>query len=330
MPEPGVHKHSDIDKEACAWIAQLDGEEPSAADLEAFREWVNRSARHREAIESLSALWVEMNVLTELAVPPRSSPTFWANPGRAAALAASVILVVALLFGVQRIHTTQPAEFYQTAVGQQRTVALPDGSIVQLNTATQLRVSYSDDSRKLHLLSGEAYFDVEPDSQRPFTVQVDKRIVRAVGTAFSIRHDGASIEVLVTEGVIELREQAKNPGLFGAAESVIGSLTSGQRIRLAEQLEQAESVSPEASARELAWRDGMLSFAGEPLSLVVEEVGRYTELDIVIDDRDLRDLRIGGYFRAGDTEGLLHTLEAGFPIEVIRSQEGMVRLRRRQ
>lgn len=330
MAKLGVHARSDIDKEACAWIAQFDGAEPTEADLEAFREWINRSPRHREAMQRLSTLWGEMNVLTELAVPPlaatRARAPAWAWP---LSLAASLLLILASLLLFSGTDGPAPV-LYATVIGEQREVSLPDGTQIQLNTSTQVRVAYTGRVRELYLLDGEAYFDVAHEPERPFRVQVDQRTVSAVGTAFSLRRDGGALEVLVTEGVVELAEQARGALAIGSDRRLLGTVKQGQRVRIDEVLETAEAVSEEEVARDLAWREGMLSFAGEPLAMVVAEIGRYDDARIVIEDPQLRDLRIGGYFRAGDTDALLDTLEAGFPIEVVRGADGSVTLRRRQ
>ncbi|MEQ9530488.1 MAG: FecR domain-containing protein [Haliea sp.] len=324
---------SDIDREACAWIAQLDGARPTTADIEAFREWVNRSPRHRAAIERLSELWGELNVLTELAVPqPRACQERWRPwPVLLVALASLAVVATALIPFFDKIQPAPPVLF-ATSVGEQRGVTLPDGSSVQLNTASQLRVAYSEKARELYLLEGEGYFEVAHDPGRPFIVWVDGRSVRAVGTAFSLRRDAGGLKLLVTEGIVELAEgseQAKGRSSRGGRESVLGTVKQGQMVHLAEKLEAAESLSDGQMARELAWRQGMVSFAGEPLSLVIDEISRYTETRILIEDPALRNLRIGGYFRAGDTEAMLDTMSAGFPIEVERLDESTVLLRQR-
>lgn len=336
MAEVTAHERSEIDKEACAWIAQFDGADPTAADLEAFREWVHRSPRHREAIERLSALWGELNVLTELAVPRPARRSRARRTLLAAAATAVLLLAVGLLWLPPDGHDAALlSAAYATAVGEQRTVELPDGSTVQLNTASRLEVAFSAQERELYLLAGEAFFGVTHEPGRPFLVHVDGRTVRAVGTAFSIRRTGDALEVLVTDGVVELSRESEPGAAQTAARQVLGTVERGQRVRLAPRddrrdVQLAESVSEEELARELAWREGMLSFSGEPLALVIDEIGRYTRERIIIEDASLESLRIGGYFRAGDTQVMLETLEAGFPIEVRRMDDGTVRLRARQ
>lgn len=331
MREPGSHERSAIDQEACAWIAQFDGAEPSEADLEAFREWVNRSPRHREAIGRLSCLWGELNLLKHLAVPrPREQIRHW-KWRTTAALAGTTLLAISLLFiwlgGNSR---SESPVLYATDIGEFREIDLPDGSTVQLNTGSQLRVKFSDRRRDLQLLAGEAYFDVIHDAERPFVVDVDGRSVRAIGTAFSLRRNGDSLEVLVTEGVIELAKRGPGVTPLGERKTVLGAVKQGQRVRLADTLELVEPVSKEDLARKLSWRSGMLSFAGEPLALVIDEIGRYTKTRIVINDPSLRELRIGGYFRVGDVDAMLEVLEAGFPISVYRENDGTVSLHARQ
>ncbi|MFN2287147.1 MAG: FecR domain-containing protein [Chromatocurvus sp.] len=329
MPESPSHQRSAIDQEACAWIAQFDGEEPSAADLDAFQEWINRSPRHREAIGRLSTLWRELSVLTELAAPrppERTRAPRWRLALAFAGVATLLLAVVLSPVLIRNENATEVPVLYATAIGEQRSISLADGSTVQLNTGSQLRVAYGERSRDLFLLAGEGYFKVSHDPARPFVVHVDGRSVRAVGTAFSLRRDTAGLEVLVTEGVVELAERGPGSTMLGERKTILGTVKRGQRVRLADKLELAEPVSTEELARELAWRDGMLSFAGEPLTQVIDEISRYTQTRIVIEDPALSELRIGGYFRAGDTDAMLQVLQAGFPIEVQRDADGTVHL----
>ncbi|MEM1140956.1 MAG: FecR family protein [Pseudomonadota bacterium] len=338
MVEAIAFDRSEVDKEACAWIAQFDGGEPSAADLEAFREWVNRSPQHREAIERLSSLWGELNVLTELAVPARNKRR---QPSAAflAGAAATLLLLIGVVtwFGPTAQNSPPSPAVYATAVGEQRTIELSDGSTVQLNTASRLDVIFSKEERTLYLMAGEGYFDVTHDAARPFLVHVGGKTIRAVGTAFSVQNAGDILEVLVTEGTVELSSEIHRRADGTSTREVLGTVERGQRIRLrrpqgeiTDNSQATESISEAELARELAWREGMLSFAGEPLALVIDEIGRYTQRRIIIEDASLGALRIGGYFRAGDTDMMLDTLEAGFPIDVHRMSDGSVRLRARE
>jgi transmembrane sensor len=95
-------------------------------------------------------------------------------------------------------------QVYETAISQQRTVTLADGSAVQLNTHTRLEVQLSGKLRELHLLEGEALFTVAHDTTRPFEVHVGEAVVRAVGTQFNIRRDVRDTTVSVLEGAVHV------------------------------------------------------------------------------------------------------------------------------
>jgi len=327
-----VHDRSNIDMEACAWIAQFDGKEPSAQDMEAFTEWLNRSPRHRDAINRWSSLWGDLNVLTEMAVPlntvkPRDQDRFYF-------ISAFATLLLAFGFwlftnGINQ-GSTPPATLYATAVGQKKEVALNDGSKITLNTASQIRVAYSDDQRLIHLLEGEAYFNVTHDPGRPFLVRAADKTVRAVGTAFSVYLRSTDIEVVVTEGVIELakvQDVVTEDGL-GTIEplNILGTAKHGQRITIGQTVDTVEPITEEEISRDLAWREGMLSFRGEPLEQVVAEVNRYTSMTILISDQKISQLRIGGYFQVGETEAMFEALESSFGVHVDRVNEKLVKL----
>ena len=329
FPGDRMPDHRTIEAEACAWIAQLDGGDPSPEDLAAFREWLNRSPRHQEAMRRLSALWTDLNVLTELAAPSRrpARPRAWRKPVWFAAVAAALLLVGVLLLAPRPAPMPQ---FYAAAVGQQETIALPDGSTVQLNTASQLKVDYSEGQREVRLLQGEAYFKVAPDKARPFLVYAGENLVRAVGTAFTVQVKQQGVEVLVTEGVVELSavspQQQSDRLLSSTPTAPLASLKVGQRASFGRKIDNIQEVKQEEITRRLSWREGMLVFSGEPLEKVIEEVSRYTPVEIVITDPAIRGIRIGGYFRAGETDAMLQALESGFGIRVEHVDKNQVRL----
>src|SRR5882757_1031399 len=120
-----------IEVEACAWIAQLDGNTPSQEDLTAFREWIGRSPRHAQEIKRLSALWSDLNIMTELADPVRENrPVSNRLLLRGAVVALAVVLSIAVTALYFRLQTPVTAlnVLYSTGVGEQKPVTLADGS----------------------------------------------------------------------------------------------------------------------------------------------------------------------------------------------------------
>jgi transmembrane sensor len=322
-----------IEAEACAWIAQLDGGEPSNEDLDAFREWMQRSPLHREEIKRLSALWGDLNILTELAVPRRKPSrilSYFFNL-RAAAAVVAVLMSAYMLW--PRGHAPAGVEWplYATAIGERKPLTFSDGSKVLLNTESRIQVEYTAQKRVVRLLQGEAYFEVAHNPVRPFLVYAGVNVVRAVGTAFSVHVQRRDVSVVVTQGAVELSSM---PDAVSSARVSTSSrhtvklvaIRAGQGATVDEHVEAIETIEPAEVTRKLSWREGVLSFSGEPLEQVVEEVSRYTSVSIVISDPRIRNVAIGGYFKAGETEAMFEALETSFGVRVTRVNDRLVYL----
>jgi len=214
MHENTLNDHSpDVRAEACAWLAQLETGKLSHADLEAFREWVNRSPAHVAEIKLAAQADAELNVLTGLEGPLNQAlaqynvvldrPKFWMT--RPAALAFSFILVTSILVGIAFLGNPlqTPDQWHyavETATGGYDVVDLPDGSTIEINTRSKVEITFDDTQRSVQLLHGEAIFNVAKDPERPFTVYSGDRFVQAIGTSFLVRNDDIRFEVTVTEG----------------------------------------------------------------------------------------------------------------------------------
>ncbi len=339
-----------IEEEAVAWLIELDGDgAPSAEELEALREWLERSPAHRQELVDLAEFWDKLNVLTELAVPlgkcrTNVKPVF-PSRSRAVPLAAAAVLVV-LGATVAFVAATRPDPtlasngLYATAVGQQQATVLADGSTVLLNTNSQIKVEYGKIFRDIRLLQGEAHFTVAADQEHPFRVYAGGGRVQAVGTAFSVYLKDDGVDVTVTEGSVELasldsagapvilpetattqenrgvvadRRYVQAPGTLKAGQSAtIRSTGSGDASRAGS----LNVVENDEIARRLSWRDGVLMFVGDPLETVVDEISRYTTTSIEIQDPEVRALRIGGRFPIGETEAMLDALGSNFGLHV--------------
>lgn len=341
-----------IDSQASEWLAKLDAEQPSPNDLAAFKQWVNADPEHRQAFEALVEFWDEMNILTQTILPRELLPqqpsatsnSLWhrlqalARPiinaltyTRAAGATALAILGLTVLLGGPTHYSTQ--------IGQQKTIELADQSTVQLNTNSRLQVDYSNDLRRLTLTQGEAHFDVAHDPDRPFEVYVGNRLVRAIGTAFTVHVRKIDVEVIVTEGTVEI-DQPSDPELnakvsiIQAADTQAGTqagtpikATAGSLVTFNKDLiNDVEIMVASQLQKQLSWRQGMLVFKGEPLQMVVDEVSRYTNLKIIIPERSAREMKVGGLFKVGDTESLFEALRDGFDIHVQEVSDDVVYL----
>lgn len=324
-----------IEAEAAAWLVLLDRGEVSPASLVEFKRWLNASERHRTAFASFSALWDDLAILDELndiaasneALPlHRVTRRPWL-----AGLAASVALLVAVGSGMFYLHgrgAQDSVRLYATATGEQRTVELVDGSRVELNTGTRIEVAFSGQLRRVRLIEGEAFFEVAHDQRRPFAVAAGDSLVEAVGTAFNVRlRDENAVEVTVEEGRVAVATAvgtAKRVEQAGVSPRAM--LSAGQSTVFTERVEAIVQMPAAELDRKLAWRSGLLVYAGTPLSEVVADISRYTDMTIEIPDQALARKPVGGYFRVGQIEALLEALELNFAISVERVGPNHVRL----
>lgn len=365
-----IHTFNDrstIEHEAREWLIRLDGDKPlSPEEIKALHAWGERSPAHREELLRITAFWNEANVMTELAIPLYSNASksktqqlagWLAQPlGNAMALSRGALasLVVACLLLTTLVYTNNwypqaidaTNGIYATAIGEVREQKLAEGSVLQINTDSQVQVDFSDPVRKIRLLRGEAHFKVAHDQQRPFEVYAGKGRVQAVGTAFSVRlNQDNRLDVIVTDGKVALAAAvAETPaGNNNTTTPSNNTQPKTTRLKTVGTLKQGEGVSfntdynatktgntiklaQQDIQRNLSWREGYLVFTGEPLSLVVKELNRYMPITVEINDPSLSELPIGGRFKVGELDALFDVLESNFGIEVSRLDDQRVQL----
>jgi transmembrane sensor len=334
-------------EEAALWLARLDkGLDPS--DRAALRDWLAADSVNGTALTELARVWDQLDVLRDLAgVVPLERPVSahgrrW-RFGVAAAAAAAALVGTAVIVrdgarppspGVAALRAQNVDEHFETLIGGLATEQLPDGSVLRLNTDTEVTVAYADDSRELYLRRGEAHFEVAPNPLRPFNVHVGERVLQAVGTAFNVhlRPDG-EIELTVTEGKVKVAgaagRRAREAAAGGAFDATVveGEYAILERAVLRTPEPRISRLEPGAMDIKLAWQRGMLIFEGEPLQQILSEFARYTTTQLVLEGDQLRNVRVGGYFRAGDIDGLLAALRDNFQIEHERVGEDRIVLR---
>jgi transmembrane sensor len=313
-------------RQANEWIVRLRDEAVRPADFAAFEAWLAANQDHRAAYAHAQSAVTRIGRLggslsghleTRLAAKRRRVRS-------AAGLAAAAFLAVGLFFGPRAFGP--PA--YDSAIGEQRVIALDDGSRIELNTNTKLVVRFDEDERRIELIRGEALFDVAHDATRPFIVEADGRRVRAVGTKFTVRADPGALSVLVVEGVVAVSPSEAPASSQPAPE--LPYLRAGQRLDLAGERPALAAVPAPEIERNLSWRTGWLEFNGQPLSLAASEVARYTGVRFVIDDPSLSAMPVWAYFRAEDVDGFLASLEQNGPTLFVQRKDGVVRIERRE
>jgi transmembrane sensor len=321
FPDPGM-----VDAEAADWVVRFDTGEVTAEDYARFQEWQSRSPLHREAAQRLAGVFSGLDALKACADPfPAAAAERWLRreppwhaviemPWRKIAYAAACLLAVAA-GGLFYAHWQTPPPVvltYETAVGGQKTVALPDGSTALLNTDSKLVAEFSGEERNIRIARGEVYFDVFHNDKRPFTVFSGGRRVRDIGTAFDVRLRRQALEVTVTKGAVELAVLAEAAQPTKAQR--LGVLTQGQNAVFDDKIEYLRPLSDTEINRQLAWRQGVLVYAGEPLARVVADVSRYTKVKIELGSPRLAELPVGGYFEIDKIGAMFEALENNFGI----------------
>ena len=221
---------------------------------------------------------------------------------RVAALAIAAVAAVAI-----GLYVHLSPQRVETAVGEQRSVVLGDGSLVTLNTSSAIEVRMASDRRTVKLLAGEALFAVAHDSARPFEVTTDDTTVRAIGTQFNVDRRPASTTVTVVEGRVAVitatdKSQRAQPSRL--------PLEAGEQLTLAPRSARHAVRTDVATA--IAWTQRKLVFEHRHLGEVAEEFNRYNRQIIEIRSAELRDQEVTGVFQANDPASFLSFL-AGFP-----------------
>lgn len=281
-------------------------------DWDAAYRWIEQNPAHGVAFAKAEAGWELTERLRESA-PPVGPEAIAGPAGRFEALfsrrAIGALLAATLLgtVGTVVIQKWSAVDRYRTAIGQEQSVRLADGSLVHLNTDSAIEVAMQRDQRLVRLLKGEARFDVAHNAARPFIVQAGESSLRAVGTAFNVRLRPELTELTVLEGRVAVRDGGA-PARTVAAGS--GAAIRGGTVAVTP-LEHVQLV------QRTAWQSGVIQFDGETLDQAVIEFNRYRRAPIVIGDPQLASIRIGGTFKPGNSEQFVAALRESFGIRSV-------------
>lgn len=335
-----------INATAAAWLVEAESG-LSAAQAEAFRQWCDQDVRHQAAVDRLRTTWGKLDRLRGYRpearlhpdpdlLAPASRPRLFPS---AHALAAAAAVLLLLLFGAHhsdrfpQLPWTDTAHYLTDSSGYNR-MSLPDGSVMELNSQTEVRVRFSARQRLIRLVRGEGHFVVVPDAGRPFIVETNGLQVKAVGTSFNVRTGEQGIEVLVTHGRVVL---AATGGKFPALGPQAPELDAGHRAIVAanDAAESTragpiaiESVSREEVRAALAWQNPRLHFTDAPLAEVVRQFNLRSPVQITVADPELAGISIGGSFRVENVEAFVRLLSSANEVVIERPEADRIVLRR--
>jgi transmembrane sensor len=307
--------HATVRDDAARWFVRMQEPAVDVVEYRRFEAWLGEHPQHREEFEVLQGLWTAADLVPAARLqalcenpPVRKSRQSWVRYAVAASVVA-VALGLGLFSGLN--HPAPYTAEYSTALGERRHVALPDGSVIDLNSRSRIQVNFEKDRRGIELIEGEAMFSVEHDTSRPFVIDAGNGQVTVTGTRFDVRRDLSETRVAVEQGTVKVQGQG--------AEFVSLSAGLGTRIDAQGTVAAAYAVNP---AELTAWRSGKLVFNNASLSEVAAEVSRYREKPLTVGSDKVGNLRLTSVFKSDNTDALLKALPSILPVAVRTLDDG--------
>lgn len=327
---------------AADWLMRLRSRDVSLEETLAWQNWVGADPRHAQAFARIEEI---TEVLRAVPCPPRPRPAAaardsydasvalreWREPrARRRVIAIAASLAGLLLAGTWASTARAPLSWsgnesvLQTAVGENRTVTLGDGSSVVLGGNTRIEVSLDEKLRAIDLVHGEAYFVVAKDHSRPFKVRAGDATVVALGTEFNVRRGADRVVVAVVEGRVSVEPTPRIlPIVLLSTDHAPIRLTAGQQTTVNGLHVGAALRLPDPKAP-TAWQSGRLSFRMQPLGYVLEDVNRYAPKPITIEDEAIGNLGVTGTVMADNVSGWIASLENAFDLQAVEEPDRIV------
>lgn len=309
-----THGATDIEVQATDWLQRQHFWDWSPDDQIALETWLGESSAHRVAYLRMKSGFARTERLVALRTSEKSEGRpLWPGFLRlAASMAAIAVLSVAGAFYLAR-GSASPEATYTTPVGGHELVRLADGSQVELNTNTVLRLSMDDGRRIAKLERGEAYFQITHDAAHPFVVETAGHRVTDLGTQFSVRDEPGRMEVILVEGRARI-DSASAQDQRESAVLVPGDFAVATVDSMSVRKETARDI-----ANALGWRHDLLVFHDTTLADAAASLNRYNRNKLVIDDPAAARLTINGTFGTHDVEFFARMAQSIFRLHVTNS-----------
>lgn len=332
--------NDDIPSTASDWVARMNAGPLSPELQNALDAWIARDRQNQADLTMARLTWSvaqklhtsddahrELRALKNNAegwlsrLFGGSISPFGVFPRLVPAFAALVLMVVGAVWyldaspklpnGLAQLHNGENA---LTAIGEITSYVLPDGSKLTVNADSNVRVAFTDERRQIFLEHGQAFFEVQHNTKRPFVVVAGSRTIVVTGTQFDVKYDSnkSATQVAVVAGHVNVGDSSHsadaNEFLALEANDVYNFPQGGPPMRLALA---ANLVS--------AWQKRKLYFEGTTVGDVLVSVNRYTPKRLELADPKLADLPLSGAFTAGDTDAILFSLETLYGIHAVDS-----------
>ncbi len=312
---PAAQNANAISTVAAEWVAERRNTEAWTEERQSELDaWLDSSAAHRVAYIRIEATWKRTDRLAALRRPMRaptglapSKRSFWLKIGAASALAG-----LATFGATGNYFSRSNEQTFETPIGGHEQVILGDGTKIELNTDTVVRVSLDQNSRAITLDRGEAFFQVRHDAEHPFVVDAGGHRVTDLGTEFSVRRDLDRVQVALIEGRARF-DTAETGVRASSLELAPGDevVATNDGVTLVKK--------PVAILKTgLGWRRGVVVFSNTALADAAQEFNRYSRKKIAFADPTVGRLRIEGTFQTDNIEAFADVLQAALGL---RSEE---------
>jgi transmembrane sensor len=296
---------------ARAWVMRLSRSTVGETDWTDFNAWLDASEGNGKAYDQAINLWSEYQAFANAPrlSKPKGETRIWRRyliPGLG--IAAAVLLALPVT------EAMTPPQVFKTEKGETRTVWLEDGTRIDLNTASTVKVKLGWRTRQVEMADAEAVFDVAKDRRRPFVIAAGDEQIRVVGTKFNVRRRDGAQSVTVERGRVEVSAR-------DGTQKV--ALTPGQRL---DHIEGKSGALVRAfdPAIAMSWRSGRLIYRDEPLSIVTADLSRLPGPAVRAADLATAKLRFSGVISARNSDEAAKVLVMLTPVTLKETPQGLV------
>lgn len=299
-------------EQASHWVSLRHNATLTPEKYREFQAWLSSKPAHQQAFEEVESYWQQLGGLKTFAQPQLEAARSYASQAQnrrrrlslqTLAIAASVLLMT---ISIPLVQLSLDNGIYRTAKGEQKHIQLSDGSRIDLNTDSEVRVSYTLFNRKVKLEYGEAFFSVQHDADKPFEVTAADGLIRDIGTQLNVYRQSDQVLVTVLEGEVSV-------GKLNA--TTLQSLRAGMQYTYG-QNRQNQLVKSGDFNDVASWREGRIAFKGQRLDVVLEQLSRYHSVKLSISNSKLAALKVSGSFPTNDLNLALNTITASLPIKI--------------
>jgi len=327
------------EKQACEWLALMNSDSLSDEEITNFRLWLQVDPSHQLAYDDVGILWSDLSQLEgiidasdyqfdgRLSLGQHLSAFIANTVGSlrvlkpvhfATAVSVFVLAMVSTYFFVPDSSIPVSLAKHSTQTSEIKELTLADGSVVTLGALSSIEVNYTEDQRRIDLISGEAFFSVTTDPQRPFIVSTSNSEIRVIGTKFEVRRSSVGDRISVLEGIVEVRYIQSQNMSSGQNKQI---LTANQKL-----LSGPGDIAPIPQSinqdRPGAWREGRLVYDKASLEEVISDANRYYYNNITIDSDDLKALSVTATFPTNQIDSMMDALAVALPVSVKRLENG--------